>query len=123
MKPEDFIKNYEVALASQNWNNVESLIHENACVTFSNGVVHEGKAKVKIAFEKNFSLIKNEAYRIKNVRWLLKKESTAVYLFDFSWKGIINNKLVQGNGIGTSVLIQEKEKWILLTEHLGKKHN
>jgi len=121
MNVEDFIKDYERALATQDWENVKSLIHKDASVTFSNGAVHAGKAAVKIAFERNFSLIKSEKYRIENVRWLWKSETTAVYLFDFYWKGIINNQSVEGNGIGTSVLVLEEGKWILLTEHLGKK--
>jgi len=58
---------------------------------------------------------------ISKVKWLLKNESTAVYLFDFYWKGIVNNKQAAGNGIGTVVLIKESGKWKLLTEHLGKK--
>ncbi len=120
MTPQDFIKNYEKALATQDWKNVAPLMAEQASVTFSNGVVHMGKAAVKMAFEKNFALIKNEAYNISNVRWLLLGETTAVYLFEFSWKGIINGKAAGGNGIGTSVLIREQDKWVLLTEHLGK---
>jgi len=121
MKPEDFIEQYSDALKTQDWKIVESLIHNDASVTFSNGVVHIGKPKIKIAFEKNFSVIKNEVYLISKVKWLLKNESTAVYLFDFYWKGIVNNKQAAGNGIGTVVLIKESGKWKLLTEHLGKK--
>jgi len=123
MKTEDFIVEYENALKTQDWKNVEPLIHNNASVTFSNGVVHMGKSEIKIAFEKNFSLIKNEEYVISNVKWLLKNQSTAVYLFEFSWKGIVNDKPTEGNGLGTSVIINEVGKWILLTEHLGKKYN
>jgi len=121
MQPKDFIKNYENALASQDWKNVEPLITERASVTFSNGIVHEGKAAIKAAFERNFALIKSEEYKIKNIRWLFTNESTAVYLFNFSWKGIVNDQLVGGEGIGTSVLVREEGKWILLTEHLGRK--
>jgi len=121
MQAKDFIQEYENALASQDWKNVESLIAEGASVTFSNGTVHEGRAAVKAAFERNFALIKSEEYKIKNVRWLFTNESTAVYLFDFSWKGIVNDQLIGGEGIGTSVLIQEEGKWVLLTEHLGRK--
>lgn len=119
MEPEDFVESYERALATQNWKNVEPLVHTNANVTFSNGIVHKGKAEVKIAFEKNFSTIKSEMYAMKNLRWLLKNTSTAVYLFDFHWRGVIKNKAVQGNGVGTSVLTKEQGTWQLLTEHLG----
>lgn len=121
MNPEDFIQAYEAALASQDWNQVAPLVHHNVCVTFSNGARHEGKDEVQKAFEKNFSLIKEESYSIKNVHWVMKNSQTAVYLFDFHWSGIINDKPASGGGRGTSVLVNENGKWLLLVEHLGPK--
>lgn len=121
MKPEDFITQYEIALRTQDWKNVSPLIHDDACVTFSSGALHKGKSAIQTAFEYNFSIIKSEHYSIENVHWLKKGESTAVYLFEFFWKGIINGNLVEGNGIGTSVLVCENEHWLLLTENLSKK--
>lgn len=121
MRPEDFIKEYEAALKTQDWKNVDPLFHDNACVTFSNGAIHMGKSKVRIAFENNFSMIKSEEYSIQNVRWVLKNESMAAFVFEFYWQGIINKNLTKGNGIGTIVLINENGKWILLTENLSKK--
>ena len=121
MSAEEFIRAYEQALASQDWGKVNPLVHENACVTFSNGSVHKGKVEVRSAFEKNFSLIKDEKYSISNVHWVKKDSETAVYLFDFSWSGIINDKPASGVGRGTSVLIKENDKWQLLVEHLGPK--
>jgi len=121
MKPKDFIKQYEKALATQDWNEVSSLIHENATVIFSNGAIHEGKAKVQMAFEHNFAVIKSEKYAIKNVRWMVTNESVAVYLFDFHWKGLINGVLKEGSGQGSNVLTYENERWLLLVEHLGVK--
>ncbi|MDT0608148.1 nuclear transport factor 2 family protein [Croceitalea rosinachiae] len=121
MKPEDFIIAYEKALRTQDWKSVEPLFHDNVCVTFSNGSVHIGKPKVKVAFENNFSLIKSEEYSMQNIKWILKTEATAVFLFEFAWSGIINDKHAEGNGIGTSVLINQNGKWTLLTENLSKK--
>ncbi|TAI47829.1 nuclear transport factor 2 family protein [Flagellimonas allohymeniacidonis] len=123
MIPEEFIKAYEIALATQNWKNIEPLISESISVIFSDGTVHCGKNKVQIAYENNFSKIKNEKYLIDNVRWLSREENFAVYLFDFYWTGVVNGKSVSGNGIGTSVLIKEDCSWKLLTEHLGRKSN
>ena len=37
MNCDDFIRSYQDALASQSWALVDPLIHNNACVTFSNG--------------------------------------------------------------------------------------
>ena len=121
MDLEEFIRAYEQALATQDWINVEPLVHNDACVTFSNGTVHKGKLEVKKAFEKNFSLIKDEEYSITNVHWVTKSSDMAVYLFDFTWSGIINDRQASGSGRGTSVLIRESDKWKLLVEHLGPK--
>lgn len=121
MTPEEFIRAYESALASQDWGQVEPLVHAEACVTFSNGTVHKGKAEVRKAFEHNFSLIKDETYSMRDVHWVLKNDLTAVYLFEFNWSGIINGKPVKGAGRGTSVLIKEGGAWRLLVEHLGPK--
>ncbi|GAA4272974.1 nuclear transport factor 2 family protein [Aquimarina gracilis] len=121
MKSEEFIKAYENALATQNWKNIEPLVSENVSVTFSDGTIHIGKENVQKAFEGNFNIIKNEKYVIENIKWLVKDKKYAVYLFEFNWTGIIDEKPVSGNGIGTSVLIKEDARWKLLTEHLGRK--
>jgi len=121
MTPEEFISAYEKALASQDWQTVSPLIADSACVTFSSGIVHNGKDKVQSAFEHNFATIKSEHYEMKNVVWLKKESTFAVYTFEYHWSGYINEKLISGNGVGTSVIVKEDESWKLLTEHLGKK--
>ena len=121
MKPEEFIRAYETALAKQNWKNIEPLISESVSVTFSDGTVHLGKSNVQNAFENNFRKIKSEKYVMDNIRCLLREVNFAVYLFDFHWTGIVNGTSVSGNGVGTSVLIKEDSSWKLLTEHLGRK--
>ncbi len=121
MTAEEFVKSYESALGTQDWKVVEPLVSENVTVTFSNGAIHIGKENVQKAFEKNFSIIKNENYTVENIRWLVKDNKYAVYVFEFNWTGSIEGKSASGNGIGTSVLIKEDTKWKLLTEHLGRK--
>jgi ketosteroid isomerase-like protein len=116
---EDFIHAYEKALASQQWAAVEPLVHENACVTFSNGAVHIGKPAVRNAYEANFSAIENEEYRIVNVHWVRRGEDISVYVFDFSWSGRIDGRDAAGAGRGTAVLIRRGSGWQLLAEHLG----
>ena len=121
MTPEEFIKNYEQALSTQDWSRVQPLMHEDVCVTFSNGAVHKGMIEVRKAFEKNFSLIKDESYFITNVHWVMKNNQIAVYLFDFNWNGMINDKPASGSGRGSAVIVNENDKWKLLLEHLGPK--
>lgn len=119
MTPEEFITAYASALASQDWNVVEPLVHPDACVTFSNGTVHEGRPAVRAAFTRNFSLIKNEQYSISNVRWVRKSDDFAAYLFDFTWKGVIGGEPAGGAGRGTCAIVREQDGWKLLIEHLG----
>ena len=123
MNPEDFIKLYAAALATQDWQQVDPLVHPNACVTFSSGSVHKGKAAIRQAFERNFSLIQDETYAIKNVHWVMQGADTAVYLFTFHWSGLINGEPASGAGTGSSVLSKGAAGWQLLLEHLGPKAN
>jgi ketosteroid isomerase-like protein len=117
--PDEFIPLYERALASQRWDAVGPLVHDDACVTFSNGAVHVGKAAVQRAFERNFAAITDEEYRISNVRWVRRGSEIAVYLFDFNWTGRVGGRPASGSGRGTSVLYRDDDGWRLLVEHLG----
>ncbi|MDY6984685.1 MAG: nuclear transport factor 2 family protein [Pseudomonadota bacterium] len=119
MKPEDFITDYERALASHSWEAVAPLIHADAVVTFSNGSVHKGNAAIKRAFERNFALIRDEKYAISNVFWVRKSPDTAVFVCGFAWEGYIDGLRAEGAGVGTSVLVNDEGQWRLLVEHLG----
>lgn len=119
MHPQTFIKSYEKALASQVWQNVAPLIHPNACVTFSNGKVLNGKQAIEEGYTHNFQIIKNEQFTIANVQWLQIENNFAVYIFSFHWEGIIAGEKVKGAGRGTTTLVFEAGTWLLLAEHLG----
>jgi ketosteroid isomerase-like protein len=121
MTPEYFVRRYEAALASQRWNSVDPLMHDEVCVTFSTGAVHKGKAAVRRAYETNFAAIEDEQYHISNLHWVLQSESIAVYLFDFQWSGRIKGQEAQGSGRGTTVLVRGGGDWKLLVEHLGRR--
>ncbi len=120
MKAEEFIPQYEAALASQDWSQVSPLIHKEAIVTFSDGSIHEGIDKIQIAFERNFKLIKSEKYEVLNVEWVEKEESNAQYNFHFKWEGYINGELMGGSGKGSCQLIKDKGNWLLWREELSR---
>ncbi len=119
MRPEEFLNQYKSALATQKWEEVAPLIHENACVIFSSGT-HKGKREVKQAFERNFASIKDETFTISNVHWINKSDAFAAYLFNFHWSGIMDGKSALGSGRGSSVIVCENGKWLLLVEHLSQ---
>ena len=119
MSCREFIKQYEVALGTQDWTVVAPLISDAARVVFSSGAVHAGKEAIRAAYERNFATIKSEEYRIENVHWLLETPDSAAYMFDFFWTGLIEGREVSGAGRGTAVLARRAERWVLVGEHLG----
>jgi ketosteroid isomerase-like protein len=117
-KPQDFITAYETALATQYWENVAPLVHENCVATFSEGT-YKGKAEVEAAYRKTFALIKDETYKISEIHWVQTTESHAIMTYIFNWSGVISGEPASGSGRGTSVLVHEQGKWQLICEHLG----
>ncbi len=115
---EEFIHDYEAALATQDWDQVSPLIHDDCVATFSEGT-HIGKSQVESAFQKTFDLIEDETYRISNVHWAIRSESIAVVVYNFEWSGIINGVRASGGGRGTSTIICDNGRWQLIAEHLG----
>ena len=118
MSAQEHLKTYETALASQQWENIAPLMHPGICVTFNNGT-YKGIAEVEGAFRKTFDLIKDETYAISNIHWIRNDDALAVCLYNFHWSGIINGQEASGGGRGTSVLVYENGRWLILTEHLG----
>ena len=118
MTPQDLMKAYEQALASQEWENVEPLMHEDVCVTFSSGTF-KGKDEVRKVFEHNFAAIEDEQYAIEDQHWAFVGQESAVCLYTFQWQGIIKGQPASGGGRGTSVLVNVEGTWQIVAEHLG----
>jgi hypothetical protein len=54
--PEDLMRDYEAALATQDWAQVEPLLHPDVCVTFSDGNSFRGRDGVGQAFSRGRTL-------------------------------------------------------------------
>lgn len=96
MSSTEFIKQYEAALGTQDWAVVAPLISGEARVVFSDGSVHAGKDAIRTAYERNFTTIKNDEYRVENIHWLLETSDNAAYMFDFFWAGVIQGREAWG---------------------------
>ena len=115
---EQFITNYEAALATQEWEQVSPLIHDDCVVTFTEGTF-VGKQQVESVFRKTFDLIKDDTFTTSNIHWALKEDTMAVFVFSYSWSGIIHGKAASGSGRGTSTIVLQNDAWVLISEHLG----
>lgn len=111
---------YEAALRSQRWERVAPLMHDEACVTFSTGAVHRGKAAVQRAFEANFAAIENEDYRISELVWRERTAGRATCTFHFAWSGRIAGQPAAGAGTGSITLVLTPMGWKLLAETLER---
>ena len=119
MTAEAALRAYEAALGTQDWTEVEPLLHDDVCVTFSNGAFHHGKKAVRAAFSRNFELIADEEYEISDLVWIADGPSYAVCAYRFRWSGLIDGKAAAGGGRGTSVVVNDGVRWLVLAEHLG----
>jgi ketosteroid isomerase-like protein len=119
MTPDDLLREYEAALSTQDWSQVEPLLHPDVCVTFSTGASYRGRSEVQNAFSENFSLIQDEQYEISDIHWIVKDPCHAACTYEFRWAGTIDGKAASGAGHGTSVLKSEAGRWFLIAEHLA----
>ncbi len=116
--PEAILKDYKHALTSQLWDNVSPFIHEDACMIFTNGTF-KGKSQIQEIIERNFKLIENDSYEMKNIEWLIKSEHFASCIFEFTWDGYINGEYAKGGGRGSLLMVYENENWKIMSEHLS----
>lgn len=119
MTPEEALRAYEAALGTQDWAQVEPLVHPDVTVTFSDGACHRGREAVGAAFSRNFASIEDERYALEDVEWVATGPCHAVCTYRFRWSGLVGGEPASGAGRGTSVLTNEGGSWLLLAEHLG----
>jgi ketosteroid isomerase-like protein len=122
MNPDDFLKTYEAATNSHDFDNVAPLIDKDAVYWFSDGSF-EGIEAIREAFIATWTKIKDEKYSINNVRWFTSSDDTAVCVYDFSWQGSVDGVQKSGSGRGTNVLVHKSGGWLMLHEHLSTEKN
>ncbi len=118
LTPHQALDQYKRALATHDWRQVESWLHEDACFVFSDGTF-KGKAAVCDAIRRTFEWIRGEEYRIADLHWTHVGEHFAACVYDFAWSGLVDGQAAEGHGRGSCALIKDAQGWRLLQEHLG----
>ena len=114
-----FLKEYERQTNTHDFKRVAPLIHKKASYWFTDGSFF-GRTKIKQAFERTWDHIKEEKYRIRDVKQIASSRTLIALCYRFEWRGLINGKMRKGVGRGTTVLIWEGKRWKVLHEHLSR---
>ena len=119
MSPTDFMRRYEAATNTHDIEALLELIADDAIYLFSDRTSHIGKSGIREAIQRNFDVIEDETYSIKNLRWLATSEDVAACAYEFSWSGRIGGKSAEGGGRGTTVIRCVDGQWKIAHEHLS----
>jgi uncharacterized protein (TIGR02246 family) len=119
MSPTEFMRAYEAATNAHDLDALLELIADDAIYLFSNQTAYIGKPAIRKAIEVNFEAIKEEIYRIRNLKWLATSNDVAACVYEFDWSGKINAKPASGSGRGTTVIRRTDGRWNVVHEHLS----
>jgi|GEM_PF-464292 len=114
-----FLKAYEKAANSRDFDQVAPFIADDASFWFTNGQ-YQGKQEVRKAFEETWENIKEEIYTISNIRWVGKNYWVSACSYNFKSDGIVNGERQVYEGKGTNVVARIKGRWRVTHEHLSK---
>jgi ketosteroid isomerase-like protein len=116
--PQDFMRAYATQTNTHDFDRVAPLIAPAAVYFFSDGT-YTGEDELRAAFERTWTTIRDEDYRIEDVRWLARDERVAVCVYRFRWRGLVDGQPREGVGRGTSVLARSDAGWRVAHEHLS----
>jgi ketosteroid isomerase-like protein len=116
--PQALLEKYKVEINKHHFDTLEPLISQDCKFWFSSGTF-VGLKQTRNAFEKTWSLIKEEVYSLTDIEWIAESDLAAVCTYTFHWKGLIDGKPGEGKGRGTSCLRQETDGWKITHEHLS----
>jgi ketosteroid isomerase-like protein len=118
MSAQDLLEKYKIEINTHDFNKVSPLLSEDCTFWFSSGT-YVGLQATQQAFEKTWQLIKNEVYTISDTQWISESDKSAVCIYTYHWKGLINGVECEGLGRGTSCFRAENGNWKIIHEHLS----
>ncbi len=114
-----FVKAYEEAANSLDFDNVARLVSADATFWFTNGRTFDGRDAAKKAFEATWARIKDETYTISDIEWIVASYWNSVFSYKFKSEGMVEGKPQTYQGLGTNVLARINGNWQITHEHLS----
>ncbi len=119
MSARQLLAAYEQEINTHEFSHVRDLISPDAVFWFSSGS-YSGLEAIQKAFESTWQKIKEEIYSVSDVTWLTEDKNAATCIYTFKWKGLVDEKPMEGTGRGTSCFRKEDSGWKIIHEHLSR---
>lgn len=119
MFPEDALKQYENKINLHDFDQLVSLISDDAVFWFNDGS-YSGLKEIRAAFESTWLKFPLESYWLEELSWIAEGESAAGCTYHFRWKTTIDGKIMEGGGRGTTILRKSGGIWKIVHEHLSQ---
>lgn len=113
----DLIKRYVDATNTHDFSHVEPLLTADAVYLFNQRAMR-GVAEIKPYFEDAWRRLPDEVYGIENVQWLSVDHDSATGIYEYTYHGNQEGKVVAGRGRGTTLLLKRDGQWRIAHEHL-----
>lgn len=112
---EDMIR----ATNTHDFDSVSPLLAPDVVYHFTDETIR-GRAAARAYFERTWHTVRDEEYEIEDAEWLVSTDATAVAIYRFVWRGLIDGRARSGSGRATNVFVRAEEgRWLLAHEHLS----
>jgi ketosteroid isomerase-like protein len=109
---------YIRATNSHDFKNVRRFLSEDAVYWFQKNE-YNTIAEIEKYFTNTWNLIKDEVYRISDVKWIGESSDLATCLYKYHWEGYYKGDFINGSGNATNVFKRINGDWKLIHEHLS----
>jgi ketosteroid isomerase-like protein len=116
----EFLAEYEAASASKDFTVVAPMIHPKALFRFTEGDFR-GHAEIQGAFAKTWAFdVHDDRYFLTDVEVVTEDDASATVTYTWNWTGEAKGEAFTYTGRGTSVIVQEDGRLLIVLEHLSK---
>jgi len=117
-----FLNRFEELAEKENFDLVQSMIHNDAFFRFNDGDF-VGKQAVRAAFEKTWKGSANarkERFYLTDIQVLTVDRKSATATYTYNWEGSMDGQSFRIQGRGTRVLVVENGQLQIIHEHLSR---
>lgn len=118
MDHRETLARFEAAANEADFALVAPLVARDAVYWFTDGSF-VGLDAVRDAFEATWATIRDETYRIEDVRWIAVSDTVAACIYRFRSQGTVDGRPFSATGRGTNVLVRGPLGWQIVHEHLS----